>query len=134
MTAKYLFSSVNYNPTQFAGLAPGPFAGMVLADNGASVTRVDRPSSSSSDVLCRGKRSIVVDSKTVEGRDLLREMISKADVLIDPFRPGVLKRLGLGPEVFLGDGTAEGLNKKLIYARIVGCVAITLLCTHAKYH
>ncbi|PPQ90997.1 hypothetical protein CVT25_013922 [Psilocybe cyanescens] len=105
---------------EFAGLAPGPFAGLILADNGASVTRVDRPSSNSTDVLCRGKRSIVVDSKKPSGRKLLEELISSADVLIDPFRPGVLERLGLGPELFLGDGTRKGLNKKLIYARIVG--------------
>lgn len=49
-------------------------------------------------------------------------MIASADVLIDPFRPGVLERLGLGPEVFLGDGKQKGLNEKLIYARIVGLV------------
>jgi len=95
---------------------------MLLADNGASVTRVDRPSSSSSDVLCRGKRSIIIDSKLESGRKLLEELISSADVLIDPFRPGVLERLGLGPELFLGDGTQKGLNEKLIYARIVGYV------------
>ncbi|KAF8962787.1 CoA-transferase family III domain-containing protein [Flammula alnicola] len=108
---------------EFAGLAPGPFAGLILADNGASVTRIDRPSATSSDVLCRGKRSIVIDSKLPSGRKLLEEMISSADVLIDPFRPGVLERLGLGPELFLGDGSdgrRKGLNEKLIYARIVG--------------
>ncbi|KAF8986588.1 CoA-transferase family III [Cyathus striatus] len=102
---------------EFAGLAPGPFAGLVLADNGASVTRIDRPSSTSSDVLCRGKRSIAINSKVQSGRELLKQIISSADVVIDPFRPGVMERMGLGPEVFLGDG---GLNKKLIYARIVG--------------
>ncbi|KAF9048418.1 CoA-transferase family III domain-containing protein [Panaeolus papilionaceus] len=105
---------------EFAGLAPGPFAGLVLADNGASVTRIDRPNGASTDVLCRGKQSIVVDSKLPSGRKLLQEMIASADVLIDPFRPGVLERLGLGPEVFLGDGKQKGLNEKLIYARIVG--------------
>ncbi|PPQ79186.1 hypothetical protein CVT24_012740 [Panaeolus cyanescens] len=105
---------------EFAGLAPGPFAGLVLADNGASVTRIDRPSGASTDVLCRGKRSIVVDSKLPSGRKLLQDMIASADVLIDPFRPGVLERLGLGPEVFLGDGKSKGLNEKLVYARIVG--------------
>jgi alpha-methylacyl-CoA racemase len=56
------------------------------------------------------------------GRKLLEEIISMADVLIDPFRPGVLERLGLGPELFLGDGKRKGLNEKLIYARIVGFV------------
>ncbi|KAG2017878.1 CAIB/BAIF family enzyme [Coprinopsis cinerea AmutBmut pab1-1] len=105
---------------EFAGLAPGPFAGLVLADNGASVIRVDRPSTSSSDLLCRGKRSIVVNSKVTSGRELLKTLIASADVIIDPFRPGVMERLGLGPEVFLGDGTKAGLNERLIYARIVG--------------
>lgn len=105
---------------QFAGLAPGPFAGLILADNGASVIRVDRPSSTSVDVLCRGKRSIVIDSKITSGRKLLEEMITSADILIDPFRPGVLERLGLGPGIFLGDGNRNGLNERLIYARIVG--------------
>ncbi|KAF9485195.1 CoA-transferase family III [Pholiota conissans] len=105
---------------EFAGLAPGPFAGLILADNGASVTRIDRPSSTSRDVLCRGKNTIVIDSKLPNGRKLLEEMIASADVLIDPFRPGVLERLGLGPELFLGDGKRKGLNEKLVYARIVG--------------
>jgi len=66
----------------------------------------------------------VVDSKLPTGRKLLEEMISSTDVLIDPFRPGVLERLGLGPELFLGDGTQPGLNERLIYARIVGYVLI----------
>ncbi|KAF8807006.1 CoA-transferase family III [Phlegmacium glaucopus] len=105
---------------EFAGLAPGPFAGLMLADNGASVTRIDRPNAASNDILCRGKRSIVIDSKLPNGRKLLEEMICAADIVIDPYRPGVLERLGLGPEVFLGDGRRKGLNEKLIYARLVG--------------
>jgi len=105
---------------EFAGFAPGPFAGLILADNGASVTRIDRPNSTFNDVLCRGKRSIIIDSKLPNGRKLLEEMICAADVVIDPYRPGVLERLGLGPEVFLGDGRRKGLNEKLIYARLVG--------------
>ncbi|KAF9532529.1 CoA-transferase family III [Crepidotus variabilis] len=114
---------------EFAGLAPGPFAGLILALNGASVIRIDRPNSRASsiapDVLCRGKRSIIIDSKLPEGKKLLQQLISSADVLIDPFRPGVLERLGLGPEVFLGPGGADGqveagLNKKLVYARLAG--------------
>ena len=60
-----------------------------------------------------------MDSKLPGGRELLKKMIASADVVIDPFRPGVMERLGLGPEVFLGDG---GLNQRLVYARIVGCV------------
>ncbi|XP_006459337.1 hypothetical protein AGABI2DRAFT_177311 [Agaricus bisporus var. bisporus H97] len=105
---------------EFAGLAPGPFAGLVLADNGASVTRIDRPNAGSADVLTRGKRSIIVDSKTLSGRDLLRNLIASADVVIDPFRPGVMEKLGLGPEIFFGNGRTKGLNERLIYARIVG--------------
>lgn len=102
---------------EFAGLAPGPFAGLVLADNGADVIRIDKNSSTSNDILCRGKRSLAIDSKSKDGRDVLLKLLRKADVLIDPFRPGVMERLGLGPDVFLGKG---GENKKLIYARIVG--------------
>ena len=102
---------------EFAGLAPGPFAGLILADHGASVVRIDRPGAQSLDVLARGKRSIAISPKTPSGRDVLKKIIAASDVLIDPFRPGVLERLGLGPEVFLGD---EGLNKRLIYARISG--------------
>ncbi|KIK63163.1 hypothetical protein GYMLUDRAFT_72424 [Collybiopsis luxurians FD-317 M1] len=102
---------------EFAGLAPAPFAGLILADHGASVIRVDRPSASTLDVLCQGKRSIAVNSKIPSGRELLKRLVASSDVLIDPFRPGVMERLGLGPEVFLG---SSGLNQKLIYARIVG--------------
>ncbi|THV03200.1 CoA-transferase family III [Dendrothele bispora CBS 962.96] len=107
---------------EFAGLAPGPFAGLVLADHGASVIRVDRPSSSSIDVLWRRKRSLAINSKVASGREALKRIISTSDVLIDPFRPGVLERLGLGPEVFFGSGdpSKRGLNEKLVYARITG--------------
>jgi len=105
---------------QFAGLAPGPFAGLVLAHNGASVIRIDRPSSTSNDLLCAGKRSIALDAKTPSGLQVVKELIAKADVLIDPFRPGVLEKLGLGPEVFHSSDKREGLNDRLIYARIAG--------------
>ncbi|KAF5359847.1 hypothetical protein D9756_003359 [Leucocoprinus leucothites] len=105
---------------EFAGLAPGPFAGLILADNGASVIRIDRPNTLSTDVLTRGKRSLAINSKVPSGRDFLRTLIASADVLIDPFRPGVMEKLGLGPDVFLGDGKTKGLNEKLVYARIAG--------------
>ena len=110
-------SNLTITRIQFAGLAPGPFTGLVLADNGASVTRVDRIASSSDDVLCRGKRSFSVNSKIASGRELLKRLIAGSDVLIDPFRPGVLERIGLGPDVFLG---AKGVNERLVYARIIG--------------
>ncbi|KZT19805.1 CoA-transferase family III [Neolentinus lepideus HHB14362 ss-1] len=103
---------------EFAGLAPGPYAGLVLSDWGASVTRIDRVEQpSSSDLLCRGKRSLAINPKVPSGLDALRKLIAKADVLIDPFRPGVMEKLGVGPEQFLGEG---GTNQKLIYARLVG--------------
>lgn len=105
---------------EFAGLAPGPFAGLVLAHNGASVIRIDRPSSTTKDLLCAGKRSIVLDMKTASGVRVAKDLIAKADVLIDPFRPGVLEKLGLGPEVFQTSAKREGLNDKLIYARLAG--------------
>jgi alpha-methylacyl-CoA racemase len=84
------------------------------------VTRIDKPSSSSVDVLCRGKRSIAISPKIPSGRETLKKLLSNADVVIEPFRPGVMERLGLGPEVFLGNDEHNGLNEKLIYARMAG--------------
>ncbi|KAJ8521342.1 hypothetical protein ONZ45_g1937 [Pleurotus djamor] len=71
-------------------------------------------------MLCRGKRSIAITPKVPSGLDTLKRLIMASDVLIEPFRPGVMERLGLGPEVFLGDGKTKGLHEKLIYVRIVG--------------
>ncbi|GAA5998365.1 hypothetical protein JCM5350_007433 [Sporobolomyces pararoseus] len=109
---------------ELAGLAPGPFAGMVLADFGADVVRVDRANAGFNvDVLTRGKRSVAVSLKTKEGISLLRKLLSKpdgndgtwrADVLIDPFRPGVLERIGLDPKDLIKE------NPKLIVARLTG--------------
>lgn len=83
--------------------------------------RVDRADTGglSTDVLCRGKRSIALDLKTPAGLAALKRLVQQSDVLIDPFRPGVLEGLGLGPSVFLGD---NGLNPRLVYARLVGYV------------
>ncbi|KAL8371731.1 hypothetical protein RB595_001505 [Gaeumannomyces hyphopodioides] len=109
---------------EFAGLAPGPFAGMLLADAGASVLRIDRASPSSpataaptADLLARRKASIAVDLKSARGVALVRELAARADVLIDPFRPGVLERLGLGPDDLRPQMERAG---GLIYARITG--------------
>jgi alpha-methylacyl-CoA racemase len=104
---------------EIAGLAPAPFAGMVLADFGADVVRIDRVErdgsvSMSADTLARGKRSIGLDLKAAEGRALLVQLARRADVLIEPFRPGVMERLGLGPEVLLA------ANPRLVYARMTG--------------
>nr|VWO95612.1 Chromatin modification-related protein EAF1 (ESA1-associated factor 1) (Vacuolar import and degradation protein 21) [Ganoderma boninense] len=100
-------------------------AGMILADFGAEVVRIDRPDSNGSitpDVLARGKRSIAIDPKTPSGYAVVRKLVEQADVLIDPFRPGVMERLKLGPELFLGDlaSKTKGMNEKLIYARLAG--------------
>ncbi|KZV82485.1 CoA-transferase family III [Exidia glandulosa HHB12029] len=108
---------------EFGGLAPVPFAGMILADYGATVIRIDRPQSQdmpAADFLARGKRSIALDVRTPEGLATAKDLISKADVLLDPYRPGVLEKLGLGPEVFLGGAGGGGRNERLVYARLAG--------------
>lgn len=100
---------------EFAGLAPGPLVGLILADFGADVIRIDKVGATmNADGLARGKRSIAVDPKTGEGLETLRRLMEKADVVIDPFRPGVLERLGLGPE------EACKRNEGLVFARLTG--------------
>ncbi|KAF1962581.1 alpha-methylacyl-CoA racemase [Byssothecium circinans] len=101
---------------EFAGLAPGPFAGMLLADYGATVLRLDRaPIQPSNDQLTRRKTSICVNMKSPGGIALIKKMIPHVDVLIDPFRPGVLEKLGLSPEDVL-----LKLNSRLIVGRMTG--------------
>ncbi|KAK0569164.1 hypothetical protein OC861_001200 [Tilletia horrida] len=91
--------------------------GMILADWGADVVRVDRVGDSNFDTLCRGKRSIAISAKHAQGREILKELIRAADVVLDPFRPGVLEKLGLGPtDVMEG---SQG-NAKLVFARLTG--------------
>ncbi|XP_030093128.2 alpha-methylacyl-CoA racemase [Serinus canaria] len=104
---------------ELAGLAPAPLCGMILADFGAQVVRVDRLSQSSAasahgDVQARGKRSLALDLKQPQGAAVLKRLCGRADVLIEPFRHGVMERLGLGPEVLLRE------NPRLIYARLTG--------------
>jgi len=100
---------------ELAGLAPAPVCGMVLADYGAKVIRVDKVGAGINyDVTARGKRSIALDLKQEEGVNILRKMCCGADVLIEPFRPGVMERLGLGPDVLTGQ------NPRLVYARLTG--------------
>ena len=105
---------------ELAGLAPAPFAGMVLSDFGADVIRIDRPGGSGPpDLLCRGKRSCAIDIKNKEGAQLLLKLIQNSDVVLDPYRPGVLERLGLGPMVM------HAHNKRLgaVIAFIAGMAA-----------
>ncbi|KAJ6186109.1 hypothetical protein N7519_007410 [Penicillium mononematosum] len=100
---------------ELAGLAPGPFAGLLLADYGASVLRIDRPKSISGDQLTRNKTSITLDLRDKTSLNILFRLLTAADILIDPFRPGVLERLGLSPtEVLLKH------NPRLIVARMTG--------------
>lgn len=102
---------------EFAGIGPGPFAAMLLADLGADVVRVDRARGSewpNLPILSRGRASIIVDLKTKEGVATCLGAIEKADVVIEGFRPGVMERLGLGPDVALAR------NSKLIYGRVTG--------------
>ncbi|MSQ58032.1 MAG: CoA transferase [Limnohabitans sp.] len=107
---------------EMAGIGPGPFCGMLLADMGADVVRVDRIASHDKginfapeyDLLNRSKRSIAVDLKTDEGLQTVLKLIAKADGLIEGFRPGVMERLGLGPNICIQ------LNPKLCFGRITG--------------
>jgi len=102
---------------ELAGLGPGPFAAMLLADLGADVVRVDRPAgarASRQDVVNRGKRSVAVDLKAPAGRDLVLRLVDSADVLLEGFRPGVAERLGLGPQ------DCADRNRRLVYARMTG--------------
>lgn len=100
---------------EMAGLAPAPFCGMVLRDFGASVIRIDRPTPQlDPDRLCRGKRSVMIDLKKNRGVDLVRKMANASDVLIEGYRPGVMERIGLGPDVLLQS------NPRLVYARLTG--------------
>lgn len=102
---------------EMSAIGPVPLAGMLLADMGADVLIIDKandPYIMPGDVLRRGKRSIEVDMKSEQGVIIARSLIEKADIVIEGFRPGVMERLGIGPEVF------EQSNPKLIYGRMTG--------------
>src|SRR5437762_4024596 len=103
---------------EMAGIGPGPFTAMMLADMGAEVLRLDRPNARvlnpDKDVLNRGRRSIAVDLKHPDGMQTVLRLVEQADGLIEGFRPGVMERLGLGPEECLAR------NPKLVYGRMTG--------------
>ncbi|MGW0159109.1 CaiB/BaiF CoA transferase family protein [Mycobacterium sp. NPDC003323] len=102
---------------ELAGIGPGPHAAMILGDLGADVVRVDRPTATNGaikDAMLRNRRSVTADLKSAEGRQFVLDLVAKADVLIEGFRPGVTERLGLGPE------DCAKVNEKLIYARMTG--------------
>ncbi|XP_055009359.1 alpha-methylacyl-CoA racemase isoform X2 [Boleophthalmus pectinirostris] len=100
---------------ELAGLAPAPFCGMVLADFGANVIRVDRTKVSMTvDTQGRGKRSVAINLKTTAGVSLLKKLCIQSDVILEPYRKGVMEKLGLGPKELLEE------NPRLIYARLTG--------------
>ncbi|MFD6665583.1 CaiB/BaiF CoA transferase family protein [Micromonospora chalcea] len=104
---------------ELAGIGPGPFAAMMLADLGADVVRVDRLGGGGfgafpGDLLNRNRRSVAVDLKQPAGRDLVLALVAGADALVEGFRPGVTERLGLGPDDCLA------VNPKLVYGRMTG--------------
>ena len=107
---------------ELAGIGPGPFCGMMLADMGAEVIRVDRaqavqggdPERPPADLLARGRRSVGVDLKSPDGVEVVLSLVERADALIEGFRPGVTERLGLGPDECLAR------NPRLVYGRMTG--------------
>ena len=107
---------------ELAGIGPGPFAAMLLADMGATVIRVDRTQAADLgvalpprlNVMNRGRRSVAVDLKSPEGKEVVLRLVSGADGLIEGFRPGVTERLGLGPD------TCLARNPRLVYGRMTG--------------
>lgn len=111
-----------YKVVEFAGIGPAPMCAMLLSDMGAEVLRIDRaeeanlgiPTDAKFNVLGRGRRSVALDLKRKEGVEVALKLIAKADALIEGFRPGVMERLGLGPDVCMAK------NSKLVYGRMTG--------------
>src|SRR3954464_388787 len=103
---------------EFAGIGPGPFCGMLLSDLGADVVRIDRKGGgrggSPTDITSRGRRSVALDLKSPAAIEACLKLFEKADVVFEGFRPGVMERLGLGPDVALKR------NPKLVYGRMTG--------------
>jgi alpha-methylacyl-CoA racemase len=101
---------------EFSGIGPGPFCGMMLADHGAEVIRIDRIGGVAipNDPLGRSKKSIALDLKAPEGVEIARKLTASADGVIEGFRPGVMESLGLGPDDLLRD------NPKLVFGRMTG--------------
>jgi alpha-methylacyl-CoA racemase len=102
---------------EFAGLGAAPFCGMLLADLGADVIRIDRPGATppnAFELITRGRRSVALDLKSAQGVATTLLLLDKADALIEGYRPGVMERLGLGPDLVLTR------NPRLVYGRLTG--------------
>jgi alpha-methylacyl-CoA racemase len=108
---------VGMRVVEFAGIGPGPFACMLLSDMGADVVTIERPGSAVGDrthIAGRGRRVMPADLKSAGARDRVLELLDRADVLVEGFRPGVMERLGLGPDA------VRSRNPRLVYARMTG--------------
>jgi len=109
-----------YSVIEMGGIGPAPFAGMLLADMGAEVIRIERKDaglrfvSAKYEIMNRGKKSVLFDLKNEDDRKLVLRLIDTADVVIDPFRPGVMEKFGFSPEIL------SERNPKLVYGRITG--------------
>ncbi|MET0931044.1 MAG: CaiB/BaiF CoA-transferase family protein [Aeromicrobium sp.] len=106
---------------ELAGIGPGPHASMILGDLGADVVRVERPGPSALDPLggrpdhlMRNRRSVAADLKSVEGRQLVLDLVARAEVLVEGYRPGTVERLGIGPD------DCAAVNPGIVYARMTG--------------
>ncbi|MBX2839935.1 MAG: CoA transferase, partial [Gammaproteobacteria bacterium] len=106
---------------EFAGIGPGPFACMMLADMGAEIIRIDRPvsdanseSNNAQDFMLRGRKSVALDLKKPAAIEIALTLIEQADGVVEGYRPGVMERLGLGPDICLNK------NPKLVYGRMTG--------------
>ena len=102
---------------EFAGIGPGPFCGMLLSDLGADVVRIDRKGpgrASPADITARGRRSVALDLKNPSSIETCLKLMETADAVFEGFRPGVMERLGLGPDVALAR------NPKLVFGRMTG--------------
>src|SRR6185295_9994767 len=102
---------------EFAGIGPGPFCAMLLSDMGAQVVRIDRKGGrggSKFDITSRGRRSLALDLKKPEAVEVALKLIAQSDALLEGFRPGVMEKLGLGPDIVLKR------NPKLVYGRMTG--------------
>lgn len=107
---------------EFAGIGPGPFACMMLADHGAEVIRIERPNGvqagpdvpTETDILLRSRKRMFIDLKSENGRHVLKDLIAKSDGIVEGYRPGVMERLGLGPDDLMKT------NPALVYGRMTG--------------
>ena len=111
-----------YKVVEFAGIGPAPMCAMLLSDMGAEVLRIDRaedaslgiPTDAKFNLLGRGRRSVALDLKKEDGTEVALRLVKQADALIEGFRPGVMERLGLGPDVCMAR------NERLVYGRMTG--------------